>query len=34
MLYVLGIVAAAVIGAVVDAWAWEQWTLYRIWRGS
>ena len=33
-LYIVGLIAAAIVGAIVGIWAWVHWTLYQIWRDS
>lgn len=34
MLYIAGLIVAAVLGAVVGIWAWVHWMLYQIWRDT
>lgn len=34
MLYALGLIGAFVLGAIVGAWIFENWTLYQIGRDS
>ena len=34
LLYALGLVGAAIVGAVVGTWAYIHWLMYQMWRDS